>query len=288
MRIIRAFNSPDTHSAERIPFECESIRKKGVPSKCSRGRKSGWISTSPRVLKLMSMITTNLKSKKRLLRLTVIPLLILFFFSITIVFSFSGCGGVDVEEQIRLLESKDPVVRLSAAFKLGNSGSKKAVMPLVRALSDRDIRVRRRAAEALGKFEDGRAAKALVKCLRDKDVSLRVLSRQSLIKIGGPAVPHLILLLGSKDERLRKEAGEMLVSIGALSVRPLIALLEHKNPEIRVEAATLLGEIGYIEAHDPLKKALEDSDERVRAAAAAALDKISKALNRTSPEKSAP
>jgi len=213
----------------------------------------------------------------------VTPLLCIMLFSLVLV-GFCGCGGVDVDTQIKRLKAKDPVARISAAFELGESKSKKAVMPLVSALSDSDIRVRKRSAEALGKIGDGRSAKALAKCLSDKDIPLRNLCRQALVKIGAPAVPYLIQLLRSDNQRLREEAGKMLVSIGAPSVKPLIALLEDENPEIKAKAATLLGEIGFIAAHDPLKKALEDPDERVRQAAAQALDKIIAASKQNVPK----
>jgi hypothetical protein len=60
-----------------------------------------------------------------------------------------------------LLEYPDEVVRVHAAFALGNLGQKSSMDPLIKALDDPSVQVRENAATALGKIGDQRAVAPL-------------------------------------------------------------------------------------------------------------------------------
>ena len=77
-------------------------------------------------------------------------------------------GTSAVDPLVTALDDKDSVVRLRAAWALGQIGDKRAVERLILTLRDGDWSVRMRAAEALGKLRAQRATDALLLLLRDK------------------------------------------------------------------------------------------------------------------------
>jgi HEAT repeat protein len=80
-------------------------------------------------------------------------------------------------------------------------GDRQAVPPLIQALGDGDRDVRAAACWALGEIGDGQAVPPLIQALgmegRLSDV--RAAACEALVKIGAPAVPHLIQALGDEE-----------------------------------------------------------------------------------------
>ncbi|MEM8677858.1 MAG: HEAT repeat domain-containing protein [Planctomycetota bacterium] len=71
--------------------------------------------------------------------------------------------------------------------------------------------------------------------------------RDSLRRIGAPAVPRLRMLLQSDDPAQREQAAELIARIGpeaSAAVPDLIAALEDSSPKVRKTAARALGQIG--------------------------------------------
>ena len=101
---------------------------------------------------------------------------------------------------------------------------------------------------------------------------------RSLGASGAPAVPRLASLLEHVDENVREVAGSLLGELGAASARAVPALLETlEDPRIAVrgKAMMALGRIGRDAPVDaivnPIRRALDHEDARVRAGAAFAL-----------------
>jgi len=67
--------------------------------------------------------------------------------------------------------------------RLGNSGDKRAVEPLIEALSDKDFNVRRNAASALGNLGDKRAIEPLIKAYEDNDENVKKAIIKTLKKL---------------------------------------------------------------------------------------------------------
>jgi len=119
---------------------------------------------------------------------------------------------------------------------------KRDVKGLARALGyKKDAAIREQAAKALRLFFcDGRAAGALCRALGDEIRGVRVDAAEALVKIGAPAVDHLV------------------------------ATLKHPSAEVRNLAAKVLGRIGDTRAVESLVVALADADSTVRQASAGA------------------
>lgn len=115
--------------------------------------------------------------------------------------------------------------------------------------------------------------KELLKALKNYDFSVRDEAARALVRIGEPAVEHLIQAL--RDMDLREEAIGVLEEIGsARAVEPLIWILKD-NGKARSKAARALGKIGDVRAVEPLIEALQYTfDPSVQAHAAEALGKI--------------
>src|SRR6266850_177805 len=138
-----------------------------------------------------------------------------------------------------------PVVRMTAAWALGEIEDAAAVPLLATASKDRDARVRQQAAWALGEIEDAQGIATLEALMRDPVADVRKTA---------------IWALGEIEDR------------GAVAA--LAAALKDSDPEVRLLTAWALGEIEDESAVEPLVGALKDSDEDVRATAAWALGEI--------------
>ena len=90
-----------------------------------------------------------------------------------------------------------------------------AVSHLIQALRDRDRDVCVAACRALGAIGDGQAVPPLIQALRDWNV--REAACEALVKIGAPAVPHLIQALGDGDWSVRVAACR---ALGKILLRP--------------------------------------------------------------------
>jgi len=210
-----------------------------------------------------------------------------------------------LEQLIRDLKNPDEQVRYQAAEALKQMGpeAKDAVPALIATLQDKKVKaagssVRYEAAEALGEIGAPAANKAipalramlrdrqersdiqaaawaaLMKIYRkDPDPKVRMNAAENMGHTGPWAVPFLKEMLNDPNETVRKAAEEGLT---LQHVQETAEKLHSNNPGERMQALEELGRIG-----PPAKGALlmisqrlKDPDEKVRAAAAAALKKI--------------
>lgn len=166
---------------------------------------------------------------------------------------------------IPLLADKDEFVRQEAAYALGQTRSKTAVVPLIEGLtSDKKDSVRGAAAVALGEISDEAAVNSLMQLLSPQIVSP-----------GGKKV--------SKSKRrenafvLRSAAHSLGQIASRQAVPALVAVLEDETMEndVRREAAFALGSIGDPAALPSLQKALNGEDPYLSTTAHKAIRKIS-------------
>ncbi len=180
-----------------------------------------------------------------------------------------------VQPLIATLDDPDDWVRRQAAFRLGATRHLHAVEPLIRVLADTDSCLRERAVKSLCKIGGEHALEAVVRVLHeDSDPKVRDTAACELAdaKVYKPLIeawttgtalppqimPDVLREIGDGESRLQ-----------------ITALLEHgEKPGVRRMAARALGELGDIEAVEPLRSGLTDSDWRVQLEAAVALHKL--------------
>ncbi len=223
----------------------------------------------------------------------------------------------DIDAALLTLRSTAPFKRYQSSRALGQTGDRRAVVPLISRLSDGEWFVRSAAAEALGQIGDARALDGLVCALRDGDASVRAAAARALRQLGHPGavgplvhrlndhaanvrsaaaaalgdlgdarvVQPLIDRLGDNSGRVAAAAAWALGSISdPRAVRPLMARLNEEHPGLRGTAVWALGKIGDAEAFEVLMKRLKDEHAGVRGFAAWALGRTPGPPSRLLPE----
>ncbi len=169
-------------------------------------------------------------------------------------------------------------------------GDSATVARLLKTLGDKETVVRKAAIRSLWQIgpaaKDGDGVARLTEALGDKDDFVREYAARTLGKIGpeaAPAVPALIELLRTDEWRdAREHAAKSLGSIGARAigshlpqaVKTLLAGLKDEVGDVRRDSARSLGQLGATEAVPALRPLLKDHEERVRTAAAEALQRL--------------
>lgn len=104
---------------------------------------------------------------------------------------------------------------------------------------------RKYAAEVLGELKDQRAVGPLVAALTDEVGDVRQRAYDSLIKLGGVAVPSLIPLLVSEEDELRQSATEIIRKIGKPAVEPMATALAEADERLKSRIMKVLDRMGY-------------------------------------------
>lgn len=189
-----------------------------------------------------------------------------------------GCSETAGPSLTDQLQSTNPDVRRGAALELGRLGdaSADAVPLLMTAAGDTDPDVRQAACRALGQIpsQADQSLPALRPALKDPEISVRLAAAFALLKLN-PASREFVPVI---TEAMRQGEGGTIVAVGQLGASAdwaeptLIKLLRDARPGIRRISAEALGRIGPdADAIAALQKATQDPDDRVRAAATAAL-----------------
>jgi HEAT repeat protein len=159
-------------------------------------------------------------------------------------------AGLDVRERESILldlTSPDDEVRRLAVERAVTLDAEDAVARLVECLGDTSWRVRKAAVERLCAWSDPRtAARSLIAALADgENPGRRNAAVEALVRIGRPAVPHLIAALSTRDVDVRKFLVDVLAGIGCESaVSALVGHLEDDDVNVRAASADALGVIG--------------------------------------------
>lgn len=104
---------------------------------------------------------------------------------------------------------------------------------------------RKYAAEILGELKETRAVGPLVEALIDDVGDVRQRAYDSLIKIGGSAVPSLVPLLVSEEDELRQSVTEIIRKIGKPAVEPLATALTEADDRLKTRIMKVLDRMGY-------------------------------------------
>ncbi|MBX3236931.1 MAG: HEAT repeat domain-containing protein [Nitrospiraceae bacterium] len=104
---------------------------------------------------------------------------------------------------------------------------------------------RKYAAEVLGDLKDARAVGPLVEALNDEVGDVRQRAYDSLIKIGGTAVPSLVPLLVAEEDELRQSVTEIIRKIGKPAVEPLATALGDADDRLKTRIMKVLDRMGY-------------------------------------------
>lgn len=184
-----------------------------------------------------------------------------------------------VQQIIKALSDKSPLVRSSAAEQLGMIGKKEAIKPLLRRLADSNSYVRSIAARSLGDLlvDQKSSPPALIKRLKDADELVRIDTAESLGAIGDRrSLPALWKAIHDASPLVRSYIAE---AIGELGDKKDVAKLEKELKKETSETAKvgfyhalyLLGQHNILQ---DLLMLLQSSDYRVRSAAANTLSTI--------------
>lgn len=126
----------------------------------------------------------------------------------------------------------------------------------------------------LGKARLGKGRALLERARIASEARVRDLARATLLAIDGPPVaPAVPAIAGFESALLEKTA---FAGAGALDVGALLAILSDGRAVVRANAATAVGNLGPAAAGYaiPIAALLRDDDDRVRVAAAQALDQL--------------
>lgn len=174
-----------------------------------------------------------------------------------------------------LLGDSDRDVRATALHALGECGEPDAAELALQALRDDDEFVRATAARLLGSVgRPEHAVKLAHSLLEDAEPRVRQHAAESLGLLGGEsAVQALLVGLEDPMQQVRLAAVQGLRRLDPGSAAAVLSRRVVEDPawEVRVQAAQALAESEDPQVLNSLQAALEDPNEHVRAAAAAAL-----------------
>jgi HEAT repeat protein len=191
---------------------------------------------------------------------------------------FCGCGANATSDSLLQLQSDDADQRRAAALALEQvtSAGEEEWSALIAAVGDEDAGVRQAACRALGLISP--AAKSAVPTLRtaleDPELSVRLAAAFALLKLDPTSQDYVPVI----NAAMKQGEGGTIVAVGRLgasaawALPALTELLRDRRPGIRRISADAIANIGPdAAATAALQKAQKDPDDRVRAAATAAL-----------------
>lgn len=143
-----------------------------------------------------------------------------------------------------------------------------------RDLDSRDSLTRIRAAEALGALHVADARPWLTAGLHDHDAMLRLACSRALAELGAvDALPEIMAALAAVDAE-PGDVEEVLLAFGSSGAPYLAELLAGGSASERHLAAVALGHMRSIRVFPDLRRALDDGDDELVAAAARALGQL--------------
>ncbi|HUM39766.1 MAG TPA: HEAT repeat domain-containing protein [Nitrospira sp.] len=145
---------------------------------------------------------------------------------------------------IRVVEEGGKRVAKSFRIRAKDPNAAKADAMLI-DLKDSHWLNRKYAAEVLGELKDPRAVVPLVEALTDEVGDVRQRAYDSLIKIGGSAVPSLVPLLAAEEDDVRQSATEIIRKIGKPAVEPLATALADADDRLKTKIMKVLDRMGY-------------------------------------------
>ena len=145
---------------------------------------------------------------------------------------------------------------------------------LVRALSDKNKNIRFFAAKALGSSTNPEVMRDLIRSLADPSWTVRKAAAESITKLEGLNIDHLLRSLSNDNEDIRFWVGQILRKTGKEHLDQIHDRLRLSDTELRLCACQALGTICDPRSTDVLIEALRDGNEWGRIYAAIALGHI--------------
>lgn len=182
-----------------------------------------------------------------------------------------GDKGVDRIAEAMVSQSDD--VRYWVTRILESIGE--AGMPfLVRALSDKNKNIRFFAAKALGGSMNPTVIRDLIKSLADESWSVRKAAAESISKLEGLSIDHLLRSMSNDNEDIRFWVEQILKKTGKEHLEQIHDRLRLGDTELRLCAVQALGVICDVRSTEFLIDALRDGNEWGRIYSAIALGHI--------------
>lgn len=196
----------------------------------------------------------------------------------TVALAVLGCGENRVDGLLSDLSHPDAAVRRTAIKALGelDSPAENVIAAIRDSADDPDRDVRRIAVSSLGQLDTSSGEPILEAALDDEELSVRMAAAYAVLD-GTPNHERAIEILSGA---MKSGDGGVIVRAGheqfVWAVPTLAELLRDRRPGTRRIAADSLGLIGppAVGALPALENAKQDSDDRVRDAAVAAIEAI--------------
>jgi HEAT repeat protein len=206
-----------------------------------------------------------------------------------------------LEALAEALSDQSESVQEAAAASLGAIGDPRAIGPLVTAFATENAKGRKAAVAALIRIGNA-TIEPLVDALKDKETGVREAAASVLVRVGNvvieplvdalwkidpdwaksdaarAAVPQFVAVLKDGGKHLLRDSGEAIKKLGETRVvKPLITALKgHATTQSRPAISNVtIQDSGEVTA---LAQALQSSDPKVRASAAASLRQIASSL----------
>lgn len=192
----------------------------------------------------------------------------------------AGAGGVGDLRALASLGNADAIDQVVNRMKaarglkiteiniLGDSGSERAVMPLVEVLADPARENRANAAEALGRLGRAGAISHLKPLLTDPSGAVRLSAAGALFRLGdfsGEALLKGPDMAGSEHPGVRRSAAILLASRPDDAWKTLVrGLLSHPDPSFRLDAAKLLAPHEPATSRAVLDRLVADANPEIR------------------------
>jgi HEAT repeat protein len=144
-----------------------------------------------------------------------------------------------------------------------------------RRLTDRNAEVRAAAVAWVADHADEALIRSVLRRLYDPHPLVRFVAKNTLLRIGSPAVEPLAAHLAVRGGERIDDAMDVAIGLaGPRLLAPVLRLAVNPSPRTRAGVATIAAAVGGKSAVGVVTGLLDDPDSRVRAAAVAGLGKL--------------
>lgn len=182
-------------------------------------------------------------------------------------------AGIVIDEFIRMLNDRNPVLRKNSVLVLGEIEAVEAVHAIGFALKDDNIDVRHAVVKSLSKIKTDDSVKYLMLALTDENPDIRSSAALTLGRIKREGIADsLILLLSDTDDAVRASAAKALGELkNKNAIEHLVSLLTDRNGFVVAAALESLSRIGGEGAKNSVIRMLSSEDKEIRRTAIRAL-----------------
>lgn len=175
-------------------------------------------------------------------------------------------GGDDIIKPLRkAFGDKEEEIRLTAVNGLSTMKRSDLLPAFTELIKDKKLKVKMAVINAISMISDAQALKPLREALQDKNAELRIAVVRSLSNYGDKALPILYESLEDRKADVKLSALNSIRRVGnESSIQPVQKTLSDSEIKIRIAAVCVLGMIGGEDAREALIKGLDDKMPIVR------------------------